>query len=90
MKMARWSLPSWLSWSNTGKSTYQGAMQAVGGLAVYALAIWLILSSDFASGALKSALTVKLQSVGMATASSSSDTSPYGGNVHWAATGAGQ
>ena len=57
----------WLTWSSAGEGMFNGAMQALGGIGIYALAIWLILKSGWASAAIKDALVVKLAGVSIAT-----------------------
>ena len=53
--------PSWLTWSFTGRSMTKGALQALGGIGIYVLAIFLVLKNASGSGVLRDALQVKLQ-----------------------------
>ena len=58
--------PSWLTWTFTGRNMAKGALQALGGIGIYMLAIFLVLKSASGSGVLRDALQVRLQ--GAATA----------------------
>ena len=53
--------PSWLTWTFVGRSMTTGALQSIGGIGIYVLAIFLLLKSASGSGMLRDALQVRLQ-----------------------------